>query len=712
MKIAPFLLPVLAAAVSQDDGFNHPQRLTYNTLTAVNDGNESLLNALSYDGLVSITAIPNFSALKQTVLRHFASCLLDRDATQDQKSVVFQDGTTRRSFAFGKDDIASALKDLPETSSCEAFASSIVPFRSAVDAVVESFARRLSAEIGSSLMQPLLTGARQDERPSSWNTVEEIVAAREYLDHFHSYQKLDDREHKTIEFHVDQGLFLAFAPGMVANSNSRSVAGLSEGFYVRDMGGKEYDLMFDECDDLVFMLGDGVNQYINNKLTTDDSTKVLYAPPHALTLKTHQDPSLSRVWFGRMILPPQDAFVPSSGDSTTFGQIRRDIIQHFATSVDFIVGIGCSSPELQLGLHGVPSISRNLQGHGIDASMCAEDELFCWFRCMPLADHELTITTCSERNLQLQCANPRDQVVPDGQQHGDYFPACTNSTDPVTDYPLIKQQDNLTCPDLWEEFAATDELYDHVADLTVPNGPETQLMWSVTDDNKIKARLVHNNVFGWLAVGFADPNGDHNGMNGGQILLATPFGTENYSPVTGLDNSTEAMIATYVIDANDSSFRHWMDPIETDEAISTVADFETDDCSTAISFESNHINGKEFNINGTDDMIWAGNSIDYYVGYHGPFSRLRFTIDWRSGEVTPYSTPEEEDEGHDEESHADNIATTSNSVTVDIEDIASGLAKTDGDTSDSMETKETESGASYNAVWIATVIVASFSMFV
>eukprot|EP00804_Cyclotella_cryptica_P018499 CCRYP_004325-RB/>CCRYP_004325-RB protein AED:0.01 eAED:0.01 QI:137/1/1/1/1/1/2/1439/423 len=413
MKFAPFLLPILAAAASQEDSFNYPQRLTHSALTNANNGNDILLSALSQDGLVSITSIPNFSTLKQTVLRHFASCLVDRDAAQGQKSVVFQDGTTRRSFAFATEDIASAMKDLPSTSSCEAFASSLVPFRAAVDAVVEAFARRLSAEMGSSLTQPLLTGARQDEGPSSWNTVVEVVKAGEYLDHFHSYQKLDDREDKTIDFHVDQGLFLAFTPGTMLDSSSQGVAGLSDGFSVRDLSGREYELMFDEGDDLVFMLGDGVNQYINNKLTMDVSAKALYATPHALTLKTYQDPSLSRVWFGRMILPPQDALVPSSGDATTFGQIRRDIIQHFANSDKSMVGIGCSSSQFEIGLHGVSSVSRSLQdGHGIDASMCAEDELFCWFRCMPLADHNLTTTTCAESNLQLQCANPRDQVVP------------------------------------------------------------------------------------------------------------------------------------------------------------------------------------------------------------------------------------------------------------------------------------------------------------
>lgn len=114
-----------------------------------------------------------------------------------------------------------------------------------------------------------------------------------------------------------------------------------------------------------------------------------------------------------MVIPPQDALVPLSSSNmdndhpTTFGQVRNNMIQHFASSNEPMLGIGCSSPNQELGLHGA-SVARDLQE-------CAEDELFCWFKCMPLADHDLTTTTCSERNLQLQCTNPRDQVVPDGK---------------------------------------------------------------------------------------------------------------------------------------------------------------------------------------------------------------------------------------------------------------------------------------------------------
>jgi hypothetical protein len=69
---------------------------------------------------------------------------------------------------------------------------------------------------------------------------------------------VDGKEKKTMEFHVDQGLFLAFTPGWIRGVDG--FVGISKGFYVRDSVGSEYELMLDESDDLVIMIGDGVNQ--------------------------------------------------------------------------------------------------------------------------------------------------------------------------------------------------------------------------------------------------------------------------------------------------------------------------------------------------------------------------------------------------------------------------------------------------------------------
>jgi hypothetical protein len=147
--------------------------------------------------------------------------------------------------------------DLPATPSCRAFEESLSPFRSAVDSVIEAFALRLSTDLGSSLPRPLLTGRLQDEE-LSWDNVEEVVLGGDYLDHFHSYQKLEERDEKTMEYHVDQGLLLTFTPGLMMDLDG--VTGVSEGFYVRDVSGEEHEVLFDGTDDLVFMLGDAVNQ--------------------------------------------------------------------------------------------------------------------------------------------------------------------------------------------------------------------------------------------------------------------------------------------------------------------------------------------------------------------------------------------------------------------------------------------------------------------
>merc|ERR1712194_249818 len=54
------------------------------------------------------------------------------------------------------------------------------------------------------------------------------------------------------------------------------------------------------------------------------------------------------------------------------------------------------------------------------------------------------------------------------------------------------------------------------------------------------------------------------------------------------------------------------------------------------------INGKFFNVSGIDDLMWAGNSQDYHVGYHGRGNRARFYINWKTGEGSFWTEEEEE----------------------------------------------------------------------
>jgi len=346
---------------------------------------------------------------------------------------------------------------------------------------------------------------------------------------------------------------------------------------------------------------------INNGL--DDSAtsmqKKLRATPHAVSLIAHDD-SLARVWYGRMILPPKNAY--SAAMNTTYGDIRKLLVDTPDAKVS--PGLGCSSMDM-----------RALSGGG-EASACGEDELLCWARCMSLSEYNVSGSTCADQNLPLQCINPRDQFS-SGSFHGDYYPACSSSAEAVTPYPEIPAPAG-NCAAEWEAFS-TDSSYDHRFDLTTTANDGAVLMWSVVNGS-IKARLAFNNTFGWLATGLANVGGGKNGMHGANVLMAMPGG--NYSAATGLDIDEGSSVKSFVIDPTDTSFRHWQEPVGTNPNAQVVSS----ECFTELIFDADNINDIPFNLTGTDQMIWAGNGDDYFMGYHG-LNRARFTVEWSTGEA-------------------------------------------------------------------------------
>ena len=141
-----------------------------------------------------------------------------------------------------------------------------------------------------------------------------------------------------------------------------------------------------------------------------------------------------------MALPPNDAYLPTTTTAaaatptTTFGQLRQVHVESTSKGTSIPMGsIGCSSANSKM----VINTSRRAlageegehneeegedEGHGVSTNQCAEDELFCWFRCMAIAEEHKNCDAEPERNLALQCVNPRGQVLKDGLGHGDYFP--------------------------------------------------------------------------------------------------------------------------------------------------------------------------------------------------------------------------------------------------------------------------------------------------
>jgi len=498
----------------------------------------------------------------------------------------------------------------------------------------------------------------------------DVAEAGEHLEHFHSYRHPTGKKEKqenvrklakgdTIELHTDQGLFIAFTPGMIANQNELSPSG---GFYIQDDKGARSLAHFDS-NDLVIMLGDGIEQIGINDRLREEGKSPLRSTPHAMVMPSDAAAvdGTSRVWHGRMVLPPSGAIHPShSSSGKTFGDVRRALIESSLDSASSFVSTS-QSGKLSLGCSSPIEQARILADEDVS---CAEDSTYCWHRCMPHEDRGINVGVCAQRNLQLQCINPREQVYISG--HGDFYPACSNSSEPASDYPTLPDypRDEATCTvDAWKEFSKTDG-YTHVFDRLGDNrgnrgfwegatskgqGKVAKFMWNVAEDGEtIDGKLVFNNLFGYLAIGIASEGGKHNGMNGASIIMAIPGG--NYSSKLGLDLGMDDTVLEYEIDHNGSSFRHWSDPLSARDTSSYS--HESTECFTSLSFKTDNINDNPLvNATGMGDLVWAGNPKDYFCGSHGRGQdgrgdRDRFAVDWKTGKGWfPAELEEEHKEG-------------------------------------------------------------------
>jgi len=414
----------------------NPHRISFADLksTGGNDGG-AFLDALTDVGLVAIKDIPNYGAVKDRAFATIHGCTSTSHKVETQK---YADGTVRQTLATHTVPGPGGAKaifgpDEKVAEGCADFVDANVPLRDLVGEVTQAFADRLGFAYSSSTPdeEPILA---TEAGVHKFHTISDIVKNGEHLEHFHSYQRdgIDAatgakktsktiRVRETIEYHVDQGIFLAFVPGMIASTKDKRIhpieSSSSGGFYIKQKDGTQVKVNFD-ADDLVFMLGDGVNQYINPHISNNskdgDRPRLLRAAPHALIMPDHQD-NKARVWHGRMVLPPPGAVHPTHGK--TFAELRRLMIESVNSKdrQDEHLSVGCSSPTASARLLSAGDHDDNA-GH-----TCEGNTMYCWFRCMDLEEAGVSEDICAAQGKKLQCTNPRD-LISDGTKHGDYYP--------------------------------------------------------------------------------------------------------------------------------------------------------------------------------------------------------------------------------------------------------------------------------------------------
>ena len=485
---------LVAHSLADSTASFQPRRLAFASLQPGDEMTGSLLlDALVTDGLISITDIPDIDDSKKSVLSLLHPCV---EASSETKTHQFADGTRRRTLASHTIPGPGGQQPMSHNSDskvCHDFATASTSFRSTVGVVTQLLADRMAETLAVNITEgPLLTTASNH----AFQSLREVVHGGEHLEHFHCYQKTNaSAAEDTIDLHTDQGLFLVFTPGQMVSHDNKNA--LSSGFFVETVDGSIAEVEFTSEDDLVILLGDGVNQYINARLPSHQQLRAL---PHSLRMPTHQADE-ARVWYGRMVLPPSDAIHPAHG--LAFGELRERLIDAtYDQDESKSMALGCSGSRIARELH--------------EDVTCAENALYCWHQCMDFADYNVTEASCQAQDLQLSCINPRLQIS-NGTLHGDYYPGCVSAdAEMETPIPILPDypRDEETCTKQgFYEFAAASGYNNTVVlleDVAIFQYNLVQEQGSAL----LEGRLAFNGLFGWLGFGFANVTGALNGMLG------------------------------------------------------------------------------------------------------------------------------------------------------------------------------------------------------
>eukprot|EP00965_Chrysotila_dentata_P132691 4387528-Pleurochrysis_carterae.AAC.1 len=240
-----------------------PQIISFDTLSQsrsfASDAHQLLAEALSNSGIIQLSNIPQFAALRKEVLASAHTCLSDNSVGA---SHTFEDGTLRRTIASltvtgpgGAQPFADA-----KSSRCDQFNSVSDKFRAVADEAVRAFTTTLTSMLETDV--PLLT------TPSGYafSTLTDVVDAAEQLEHFHAYSKSSSPTGpatSTLDLHTDQGLFIAFAPGMLVGSGASASSTSTDmaDFTIALPDKTEVNVVFDE-DSLVIMLGQAMENVV------------------------------------------------------------------------------------------------------------------------------------------------------------------------------------------------------------------------------------------------------------------------------------------------------------------------------------------------------------------------------------------------------------------------------------------------------------------
>ena len=122
---------------------------------------------------------------------------------------------------------------------------------------------------------------------------------------------------------------------------------------------------------------------------------------------------------------------------------------------------------------------------------------------------DVSPTACRAKNLGFKCTSQWDQLWREGiDSHGDFNPACSNTTAHITPLPTIAPF-NGSCPSWQAIVDSVTQGKPGFKEIAIKNG-SVSLLYKL-EAGKLEAKMLYRGIAGWMAIGPENPGGFHNG---------------------------------------------------------------------------------------------------------------------------------------------------------------------------------------------------------
>lgn len=385
-------------------------------------------NALHNLGALVVTKARIVDDVEKS-LTAWADCLLPGGALHSQgleSARQLAGGRVRRLSVMGKGSLGPHIP----SSSFENCPSADASHR-ALRAGLKNAAYTLARALDRDSRTPRILRKIPDTRNNgAWLSIQlsSALESTSHLEHLHLYQEVQnssanvEASHNVLQLHTDLGFLLAFVPPLFEGIDHVDSSMLT----VEDASGKQRSLVRPQTSDVVIFFVGQTAQLLGQE-------SVFRPLPHSLHLP---EAFGWRVWYGMMLLLPDDAIVtstrssdltagPGSFNFSTFGSIwnsAREAMTNGDSDDVEVSNFACGSSLI---------LADQVVG-------CGAGQISCWMTCMSTQD----VGPCSGgywlpavaggkneyQTLSVQCRNKNDGAkwpLESGQMCPDCTPACT-----------------------------------------------------------------------------------------------------------------------------------------------------------------------------------------------------------------------------------------------------------------------------------------------